>query len=91
MAATEFEEAKEWIFSAEKGKSRKQDEVQILKNIKGDGLVISYRSGINGVYAWENRKRKGKTRREVIGNYQRKQNRRGNDREGNETSLKRSD
>ncbi len=90
-SATEFEVVKERIFNVEKGKSRKQDAVQVFKNVYGDGYIVSYRSGINGVYAWENGKRKGRTRREVIGNYKRKQNRRGNDRESNETPLKRSD
>lgn len=90
-AATEFEDAKERIFNVEKGKSRKQESARFLQNFYGDGFIVSYRNGVVGVYAWENGKRKGRTRREVIGNYQRKQNGRGNDREINETSLKPSD
>lgn len=89
--ATEFEDAKERIFNVEKGKSSKQESACFLQNFYGDGFIVSYRNGVVGVYAWENGKRKGRTRREVIGNYQRKQNGRGNDKESNETSLKLSD
>ena len=88
---TEFENVKERIFNVEKGKSRKQDAVQTIRQVFGDEFVISYRSGIDGVYGWENGKRKGKTRRTVISNYLKKQERIRNDKRGEETEVVFSD
>lgn len=87
-SATDFEDVKERIFNVEKGKSSKKESTRFLQNFYGNGFVVSYRNGIVGVYAWTNGKRKGKTRREVIKNYQREQNRRGNDRKVDGTSTK---
>lgn len=75
------------IYNVEKGKFSKQDEVQTLKKVYGDGIVITYKAGISGVYGWENGQRKGKTRRAVIANYLNKQFRAGNDFKSRETSI----
>lgn len=84
---TEFEAIKERIYNVEKGKSSKQDEVQIIKQMYGDGYIISYNSGNNGVYDWQNGKRKGRTRSSVIRNHLNKQFRGRNDRTGEETPI----
>ena len=84
---TEFEQIRERIFNVEKGKSEKQDEVRTIKQVFGDGIVITYRSGNNGVYGWQNGKRKGKTRRTVVRNYLNKQYRTGNDKQSQETQI----
>lgn len=75
---TEYNKVKEIIFDAEKGKSSKQDAVQIVRQMFGDGFVLSYNSNYDGVYGWEDGKRKGKTRESVINNYFRKQERERN-------------
>ena len=79
--AIEFEDIKRCIFNVEKGKSEKQDEARIIEQMYGTGYIISYNSGYDGVYAWENGRRKGKTRKEVIRNYLNKQFGKGNGRE----------
>ncbi len=84
---TEFEEIKERIFNVEKGKSSKQDALQTIKEMFGDGIVISYRSGNGGVYGWQDGRRKGKTRRTVVRNYLNKFYGRGNDSQINETEA----
>ena len=61
--------SKERIYSVEKGESSKQDAARYVQNTFGKGRIVSYTSGNNGVYGWENGKRKGKTRRTVIKNY----------------------
>ena len=89
--STEFEDVKERIFNVEKGKSGKQETAQVITDFYGDGIVLSYRDGVIGVYAWETGRRKGSTRRTVISNYLRKQDRGRNDTESKETSIKYSD
>lgn len=84
---TEFEKIKERIFDVEKGESEKQDAVRTIKQVFGDEIVIAYRSGVNGVYGWQNGKRKGKTRRTIIRNYLNKQYRAGNDNQSREASI----
>lgn len=84
---TEFEIVKERIFDVEKGKSAKQDAVRTFEKVFGDEFVITYRSGDNGVYGWQNGKRKGKTRRTVVRNYLNKQYGRGNDNQSRETQI----
>lgn len=71
--------ARKYVYNVEKGKSSKQDEVQIIEQMYGDGYIISYNSGNNGVYDWQNGKRKGRTRSTVIKNHLNKQLRRRND------------
>ena len=77
--STDFEKVKERIFNVERGKFDKEDEGRIIKQMFGDGFVVSYRSDFDGVYGWEDGRRKGKTRRTVIRNYLNKQYRKGND------------
>lgn len=89
--STKFEDVKERIFNVEKGKSSKQETAQVIADFYGYGIVHSYRDGVSGVYAWENGRRKGKTRRTVISNYLRKQDGGRNDTESKETSIKFSD
>ena len=84
---TEFEDIKRCVFSVEKGESSKQDAARIIRQMYGDGIVISYNSRNNGVYGWENRKRKGKTRQTVVRNYLNKLYGRGNDSQINETTA----
>ena len=84
---TEFEAIKERIFDVEKGKSSKQDAVRYVQNVYGKGCVITYTSGNDGVYGWEDGRRKGKTRRTVIRNYLNKHYGRGNDNQINETKA----
>ena len=76
-----FEKIKGQIFDVEKGKSEKQDAVQTIKQVFGDEFVITYRSENNGVYGWQNGKRKGKTCRTFARNYLNKQYGRGNDKQ----------
>lgn len=84
---TEFEKIKERIFNVEKGKSSKQDAVQTIRQMFGDGTVISYRSGNDGVYGWEDGRRKRGTRQTVVRNYLNKFYGRGNDSQINETKA----
>lgn len=84
---TEFEKIKERIFNVEKGEYEKQDAVRTIKQVFGDEIVVTYRSGNNGVYGWQNGKRKGKTRRTVVRNYLNKQHRAGNDKQGKEAQI----
>lgn len=84
---TEFEEIRSRIFNVEEGKSSKQDEMQIIEQVLGNGNIISYTSRNNGVYDWQNGKRKGKTRRAVVRNHLNKQYRRGNDKQSTETQI----
>ena len=84
---TEFEAIKERIFDVEKGKSSKQDAVRYVQNVYGKGCVITYASGNDGVYGWEDGRRKGKTRRTVIRDYLNKHYGRGNDNQINETKA----
>lgn len=84
---TEFEAIKERIFDVEKGKSSKQDAVRYVQNVYGKGCVITYTSGNDGVYGWEDGRRKGKTRRAVVRNYLKKHYGRGNDNQINETKV----
>lgn len=84
---TEFEAIKERIFDVEKGKSSKQDAVRYVQNVYGKGCVITYTSGNDGVYGWEDGRRKGKTRRTVVRNYLNKQYGRGNDNKINEVKA----
>ena len=58
-----------------------------MQNTFGEGRVISYTSRNNGVYGWEDRRRKGKTRRTVVKNYLNKLYGRGNDSQINETKA----
>ncbi len=83
----EFQKIRERIFNVEKGKSTKQDEVRIINQMFGAGCIISYNSRNNGVYDWQNGKRKGKTRRTVIRNHLNKQIRAGNDRASREAQI----
>ena len=80
--STEFEDVKERIYNVEKGKSEKYEATRILEKVYGNGIIVTYRAGISGVYGWEDGKRKGRTRRAVINNYLKKQNRTRNDRQG---------
>lgn len=89
--STDFEKVKERIFNVERGKSDKENEGRIIRQMFGEGFVISYHSEVDGVYEWESGKRKGKTRRTVISNYLRKQDGGRNDTESKETSIKFSD
>ncbi len=84
---TEFEEIRRRIFNVEKGKSTKQDALRTITQVFGDGNIISYRSGNNGVYDWQNGQRKGKTRRTVVRNYLNKQYRTGNDKQIQKTKV----
>lgn len=86
-SATVFEVIKETIYNVEKGKFDKSEEVRTLKAMFGDGIVVSYKSGVNGVYGWQDGKRKGKSRRTVVRNYINKQYRRGNDNQGKEFEV----
>lgn len=84
---TEFEDIKECVFSVEKGESTKHETARYVQNTFGEGRVISYTSRNNGVYGWEDRRRKGKTRRTVVKNYLNKLYGRGNDSQINETKA----
>lgn len=84
---TEFEAIKERIFDVEKGKSSKQDAVRYVQNVYGKGCVITYTSGNDGVYEWEDGRRKGKTRRAVVKNYLNKHYGRRNVSQINETKA----
>ncbi len=84
---TEFEEIRRRIFNVEKGESAKQDALRYVKNTFGEGRVVTYTSRNNGVYGWEDRRRKGKTRRTVVKNYLNKHYGRGNDSQINETKA----
>jgi GNAT superfamily N-acetyltransferase len=53
----------------------------------GDGIVITHTSGNDGVYGWEDGRRKGKSRRTVVRNYFNKQYRAGNDKQGKEAQI----
>ena len=81
---TEFEEIRGRIFDVEEGKSTKQDEMQIIEQVLGNGNIISYTNRNNGVYDWQNGKRKGKTRRAVVRNYLNKQYGTRNDKQSTE-------
>lgn len=83
----EFQKVRERIFNVEKGKSSKQDEVRIINQMFGAGCIISYNSGNNGVYGWEDGRRKGKTRSSTIRNHLNKQHRGRNDRTSKETQI----
>lgn len=85
--ATEFEVVKESITGVEKGKYEKSEKVRVLKALYGDGFVVSYRSGNDGVYEWENGKRKGSTRRAVVGNYLNERYGIGNDNQSAKTRI----
>ena len=85
--ATEYEVVKETVLGVENGKLEKSEEVQVLKALFGNGFIISYKSGANEVYEWENGKPKGKTRRTVVRNYLNKQYRAGNDKQGKEAQI----
>lgn len=85
--ATEYEIVKERIFNVEKGKSAKQDEVRIFEKMFGNEFVVSYTSGVNGVYGWQNGQRKRTTRRTVVRNYLNKQYGRRNDKQSQETPI----
>ena len=84
---TEFEDIKRCIYNVEKGESSKQDEARFVYLTYGKGRIITYKSGISGVYGWENGQRKGKTRRTVVGNYLKKQYRGRNGRTSQETPI----
>ncbi len=84
---TEFEEIRGRIFDVEKGKSSKQDAVQFCEQMYGKGNIVTYTSGNDGVYDWQNGKRKGKTRRTVVRNYLNKQYRTGNDKQIKKTKV----
>ncbi len=73
--ATEFEVLKEIIFDVERGKLGKSEAVRYVQNAFGEGRVISYKGGNNGVYGWQDGKRKGTTRGAVIRNYLNQQHR----------------
>ena len=90
-SATEFEVIKETIYNVEKGKLDKSEEVRTLKAMFGDGIIVSYKSGNDGVYDWQNGKRKGKSRSTVIRNYLNKQYRRGNDNQSKEIEINSTD
>lgn len=85
--STDFEDIKECIYNVEKGKSAKQDEVRIFEKVFGNEFVVSYTSGVNGVYGWQNGQRKRTTRRTVVRNYLNKQYGRGNDKQSQETPI----
>ncbi len=84
---TEFEDIKRCIYSVEKGESTKHETARIIRQMYGEGIVVSYNSRNNGVYGWEDRRRKGKTRRTVVKNYLNKHYGRGNDSQINETKA----
>ena len=54
------------IFDVEKGKLEKSEVVRAIEQVYGDGPIISYHGGDNGVYGWQDGKRKGATRRLVL-------------------------
>ena len=70
-----------------KGQSSHKDAVQVLTNFFKEGFIVTYRGGTVGVFGWEDGRRKGKTRREVISNYLRRHQRGRNDTKVNETPL----
>ena len=65
----EFEEIKEIIFNVEKGKSRKSEAVRAFEDLQIAGRTYVYTDKNDGVYAWEDGKRSGRTRREANRNY----------------------
>ena len=81
------ENAKETLFNVETGKLDKPEAVRVIEQVVGNGSVISYYGGNNGVYGWQDGKRKGTTRRAVIRNYLNQQHGRRNDIEGEKTRL----
>lgn len=85
--STEFEDIKECIYNVETGKSEKYEEARYVQNTFGKGRIVSYTSRNNGVYEWENGKRKGKTRRTVVRNYLNKQYGTGNDNQSAKTQI----
>lgn len=84
---TEFDDIRERIYNVEKGKSEKQDAARYVYLTYGKGRIITYTSGVSGVYGWEDGRRKGKTRRAVIRNHLNKQHRGRNDRTSKETQI----
>ncbi len=85
---TRFDDIRECIFSVEKGRSDRYATARYVQNTFGEGRIVSYTSRNNGVYEWENGKRKGKTRRTVVRNYLNKRYRTGNDKQSQETQIK---
>lgn len=84
---TDFDDIRECIYSVEKGESEKQDAARYVQNTFGKGCIVSYKSGNNGVYGWEDGKRKGKSRSSVIRNHLNKQLRRRNDSKSKKTQI----
>ena len=84
---TEYDDIRERIYNVEKGKSDKYETAQTLAKVYGNGIVVTHRNGISGVYGWENGKRKGKSRSSVIRNHLNKQLRRRDDRKSKETQI----
>ena len=55
--------------------------MQVLNEVYGPGRIIRHKGGTGEVYGWEDGRRKGRTRKEVIRNYLNKQFGKGNGRE----------
>ncbi len=75
---TRFDRAKEIIYDVETGRQGIREAGQIIKNVFGDGAVLQYKSGVDGVYGWADRKKKGRNRRTAINNYINQQYRKRN-------------
>ena len=61
--------------------------MQVLNEVYGPGRIIRHKGGTGEVYGWEDGRRKGRTRKEVIRNYLNKQFRKGNGRVSKEAQV----
>ncbi len=90
-SGTLFEEIRKVIFDVESGRTGYREAVRFVEVSFGKERIVYFKNNDNRAYGWTDRKRKGTNRRAAIERYKRLQNGRRNDRESNETSLKRSD
>ena len=67
--STNFEKVKDVIVDEARGRTGHREAMQLVKQVFGDGLVLQYKSDINGAYGWADRKPKGRNRRAAINNY----------------------
>ena len=67
--STNFEKIKDVIVDEARGRTGHREAMRLVKQVFGDGLVLQYKSDINGAYGWADRKPKGRNRRAAINNY----------------------
>lgn len=67
--STNYEKVKDVIVDEARGRTGHREAMQLVKQVFGDGLVLQYKSGVDGAYGWADRKPKGRNRRAAINNY----------------------